>query len=112
MKKVKIEITAEIELHYDENSQEFKDAFEGYKTIIQETDDPNDMLENIAHIIAKYGCDELIEGCGYVSINGKKQVDYFQRGVLKDWCGVDVKGSIDINDTINYDIYIQDEDEK
>jgi hypothetical protein len=110
MKKVKVEISAEIELHYDENSQEFKNAFEGYKIIFGETNYIDDMLENITHIIAKHGCEELIEGCGYVSVNGRKQFDY-STGGFKDWCGVDVVGSIDLNDTIDYDIEIKEVEE-
>jgi hypothetical protein len=96
--------------HYDENSQEFKNAFEGYRTVIEKTDDHNDMLRNIAYIVAKYGCGEIIEGCGVVSINGKKQINYIT-GKERTWCGVDVVGDVDLNDTIDYDVELDEEDE-
>ncbi|MDR1339856.1 MAG: hypothetical protein LBK58_07390 [Prevotellaceae bacterium] len=104
MKKVKVTVSGEMELHYDETSQEFKDAIEGYRTIIDPSGDVEDMLQSIACMIVQFGREELIEGCGYVSINGRKQIDYFHGGKERIWCGVNAVGKFTINDTIEFDV--------
>ena len=94
MKTKKVTLTAEIYLSFDENEQEFKESLELYRNATESVDDAetlkNTMLQHIAWHAACFGTDCLIEGIGYVSIDGVKP--------NKDWCGVD----IDSNDfTLN-----------
>ena len=70
--KRKITIQTEIEVSFDENSQEFKDLFENYNNHFHECD-LETFSENIALIIAHEGVKQNIEGIGAVLINGKPQ---------------------------------------
>lgn len=87
MKKINIKLTAIIPLSYDENSKEFIEAYEAYKEVIDSDATKEDMLQHIGWYIASFGSDNLIEGVGQVSVDGKKIGDE------SDWCGVDVSSS-------------------
>jgi len=70
--KVKLEISAEIEVEFDETSEEFKNLFDNYNTFQVECDH-FEFAEIIANEIAHGGQSNNIEGIGLIKINGAKQ---------------------------------------
>lgn len=46
--------------------------------------------------ITAFGTENMIEGIGYVSVDGEKNGD------PEDWCGVDIVNSLNINDTPDF----------
>jgi hypothetical protein len=70
--RTEFEITGYIELIYDENSPEFKEALEAYKEVIDTTGTKEDMLKHVAFYVTKFGTDGMVEGVGYVGDNGIK----------------------------------------
>lgn len=72
MKQVKYEILGCIELAYDENTPEFKEALESYSTHIERGAGISQMLQHVAFYITRFGADVMVEGVGYI---GKKGVN-------------------------------------
>lgn len=71
MKTTQIEVTGEVELSYDENSREFKEALEAYKKCMDPNGSKDDMLKHVAFYITRFG-EVLVEGVGYVGFDGEK----------------------------------------
>ncbi|MDR1222449.1 MAG: hypothetical protein LBL07_06170 [Tannerella sp.] len=92
LRKVVFEVSTEIQLTYDRHSKEFKKAFESYREVIDRSASETDMLQYIAWYVACYGTESLIEGVGYISVEGKK------KGDADNWCGVDIGDNFNIND--------------
>lgn len=88
-----VHVETDIEMEYDPESEDFKNALESYKAIIDDNGDEDDMLRQIAGQVMRWGVDELIEGVGYVHVNGVSKVPDGE-----NWCGVNITGpGIDIN---------------
>ena len=87
MKTTKIEITVEIELKYDENSPEFKQAFEDYRTSMDKNATVEQMLRHIAFHVTRFGVETMVECVGNVGFNGRKPQE--------DYCGVMVGEDFD-----------------
>ncbi|RHU31036.1 hypothetical protein DXD68_04410 [Parabacteroides sp. TM07-1AC] len=96
MKQIDIEVSATISMKYDPESEEFKDSLETYREAIEDGASEEDMLRQIAWYITAFGTEYMIEGVGYVSVDGEK------RGDPEDWCGVDIENSLNINDTPDF----------
>ena len=77
-----IEITGQIELTYNENSSEFKEALEGYQELIEKEGDKESMLKHVAFNVTKFGTNEMIEGVGYVGYNGRKPTEEPYSGIM------------------------------
>ncbi len=77
-----IEITGQIELTYDENSPEFKEALEGYQEVIEKKGDKESMLKHVAFYITRFGTDGMVEGVGYVGYNGRKSTEEPYSGIM------------------------------
>ena len=109
MKKFKITMQAEIIVEFDENSDDFKNLFEGYTECIDSSADYEDLAKNIAYIVSKYGVDEFIEGIGFVKHNGKNQ-NIFHDGEYKERDGhINVEVDVDINRQVDFEVdYIED----
>jgi len=71
MAKRIIEVNGQIEIWYDKNSPEFKDALESYQEAIDKTADEIDMIKQVAYHVNKYGTDMMVEGVGYIGYNGR-----------------------------------------
>jgi len=82
MSKVKIEVTGEIELSYDEQSKEFKEALEGYRQCMDKTGTKEDMLKHVAFYVTRFGTDGMVEGVGYVGYNGRKPTEEPYSGIM------------------------------
>ena len=68
----KIEVTGEIELHYDETSPEFQEALSSWNEVISDGD-ANDMLLYVAGHLQTWGDHtNMIEGVGYVCLVGQE----------------------------------------
>lgn len=96
MKHIDVEVSATISMNYDPESEEFKDSLESYRDAIEDGASEEDMLRQIAWYITAFGTENMIEGIGYVSVDGEKNGD------PEDWCGVDIVNSININDTPDF----------
>ena len=68
MKKT-IECTTYIELEYDENSPEFKEALSSYTEMIDTDGDIDGMLKHVCHNVIHFGVDTMVEGVGYIKPN-------------------------------------------
>ena len=71
--KVTVTVQADIEVEFDENSQEFKELFENYNDYFVECDE-QEFAEIIAKQVATYGICDNIEGVGLVKRNGKPRL--------------------------------------
>jgi hypothetical protein len=72
MKKTIIDITGQIELTYDENSPEFKEALKSYREVIEKEGTKESMLKHIAFYVTRFGIDGMVDGVGYIGFNGRK----------------------------------------
>ena len=74
MKKIKVRVSTELEVEFDETSKEFKDLFENFNKYFAECD-----YEEFAKLICdnavRLGVDNL-EGIGKIKINGEMQTNY------------------------------------
>ena len=105
MKTINVTVQAEIIVQFDEKSEEFKELWQDYKAYFHEHADYESFAKHIAHTIAKYGTTELIEGVGYVKLNGKNQ-KFFHEGEYKEAIGlVNVEVDTDINSMVDFDFY-------
>ena len=82
MEKVEIELTGLVELTYDENSAEFKEALEGYREVIDKNGTKEDMLKHVAFHVTRFGHDSMVEGVGYVGYNGRKPTEEPMCGIM------------------------------
>ena len=72
MSEIKIDVSGQIKLTYDESSNEFQEALESYNKIICPNSDAEDMLKHVAFYITRFGAEGMVEGVGYVGKNGRK----------------------------------------
>lgn len=87
MKTFNITVQAEIEVQFDENSEEFKELWENYLERFDSDATYETFSENIASIVSRYGPEEFIEGVGYVNLNGKPQ-KFYGDGSYKEYPGI------------------------
>ncbi|HEX2900029.1 MAG TPA: hypothetical protein VHS96_09950 [Bacteroidia bacterium] len=82
MAKVKIELTGEVELEFDEKSKEFTEALEGYCEVIDPFGKIDDMLKHVAFSVNKFGVDKMVEGVGYVAYKYTKRPKQPYSGIV------------------------------
>lgn len=75
-----VDLTGSVELVYDPNSKEFKEALEGFNEIISSNSDANDMLKHVAFYLTRFGTG-LVEGVGYVDYVGTKETEDPDSGI-------------------------------
>lgn len=73
--KKSIECTTDIELEYDENSAEFKEALSAYRETIDPDGDVDDMLKHVCHNIIHFGANTMVEGVGYIKPSYRELYD-------------------------------------
>lgn len=104
MQKFKITVQQEIIVEFDENSKDFKELWEGYTYAIDREADYQSFAENIASQISRYGVNDMIEGVGFVKLNGENQ-RVFHNGKYEEQEGcVNVEVDTDLN--LMVDFYI------
>ncbi len=104
MKKYIITVEKEITIEFDENSEEFKELFSGYKSCIDSGADHQSFSENIASVVSRYGVSEFIEGVGFLKHNGKNQ-NIFHNGKYSEQKGfVNIEVETDLNGMVEFDI--------
>ena len=81
MAQITIDLTGQVDLTYDENSKEFKEALESYNDVIA-SGDAEDMLKHVAFYVTRFGTDGMIEGVGYVGYNGRKPTEEPYSGIM------------------------------
>lgn len=67
----KIEIRTEFTVKYDTENPLFREALDGYKTLIHNEGGIEDLLFHVVHNVNRHGCRKMVEGIGYVSLNGE-----------------------------------------
>ena len=78
-----IEITGEIELEYDENTNEFKEALEAYQKSIDPNGKKEDILKHVAFHVTRFGIESMVEGVGYVAFGSNKIEEPFSGITVK-----------------------------
>ncbi len=66
MKTATINVSGEINLKYDEDSKDFKEALASYRKSIDGRGTVKDMLEHVAAQLLKDGLDSMVEGVGFI----------------------------------------------
>jgi hypothetical protein len=79
--KKSFEIIGTVDLEYDENSPEFKEAILSYKECIDKHASANDMLKQVAYSLATNGFEHMIEGVGYVKYKKELMLDCVFSGI-------------------------------
>ena len=75
--KKSIEVMTQIDLQYDENSTEFKEAHKSYSECIDRGASVDDMLKHTATHVLRCGLGTMAEGVGYVGCNGEIPEDNY-----------------------------------
>ena len=100
---------AEIIVEFDENSEDFKELWEGYKSAIDRDADYQSFAESIASIISRYGISEMIEGVGYVKDSGRNQHVWKGDHYIEVESHVNVEVDTDLNGMVEFECsYTQD----
>lgn len=94
-----IECVTTLRLTYDEKSKEFIEAFSDYRESIYPKSTVDKMLCHVANYVLKFGSDRLIEGVGYLSVNGVKQGEPFSGIQLET---DDFNFDFDVNEELPY----------
>lgn len=100
-KKFVCELQLTYSFTYDPESKIFKDAVKSYKEAISDRGDEVDIMCHVAHNVNQDGVYEIVEGVGYISLNGV----YPPRADEKTKSGIDTKVSYqkpDIDVISNY----------
>lgn len=84
METTTIKVEYEYEFIFDADSEDCKQALKDYNDCIDKGASFDDMLKHIAFYINRFGVDSLIEGVGYVWVEGKEKPKEM-------WCGIIVK---------------------
>lgn len=72
-----VECTTRVRLSFDKGSKEFSQTFDDYREVIDRYASVDDMLCQVANYILKFGHDRLIEGIGYLAVDGKPMGEPF-----------------------------------
>lgn len=85
-KSAEIELTTTFDLIFDDQSPEFKEALDSYKSVICKSCGIDDMLKQVAFSINRYGAERMIEGVGYVATKNNPK-EKIEKGY---WSGITV----------------------
>jgi len=102
MQKFKVTVQQEIIVEFDENSKDFKELWEGYTSAIDSEADYQTFAENIASQISRYGVNDMIEGVGYVKLNGGNQSAFHNGKYEKQEGCVNVEVETDLNRMVDF----------
>jgi hypothetical protein len=104
MTKIRVTVEAEIDIEFDENSEEFKEVWQGYKEAIDRDADYESFAESIASFVSRYGVKDFFEGVGYFKYNGENQ-NIFNKGKYEEQPAVvNLIVATDLNDMVDFDI--------
>jgi hypothetical protein len=78
-----VELTYIFEVDYDSASDDFQEAFKSYREVINSNADEEDFLKNAVYQAHRRGGDSLLEGIGYVKVNGRVEDEEM-------YCGIDL----------------------
>lgn len=83
MKKRTIKIEYIIEVQYDEESEEFQSALESYREVLDSDGDADDLVLNAVCQAQRRGRYSMLEGVGYVKVNGHVEDESM-------YCGIEI----------------------
>ena len=82
---VQVEYTFQFD--YDTDSDLYKQTIKDYNEVIDKGANHYDMLKQIAWHVSKFGVERMIEGVGFISVDGTPQGD--------PYCGINLKSGYD-----------------
>lgn len=91
-----VEASTTLRLTYDSRDERFINTLDDFKACIYKRATEKDVIEQVAFYVLKYGSDRLIEGVGYISVNGVVQGEPFS--------GIDLE-----TDDFNFDFDTKDD---
>lgn len=104
MKKFTVTVQADIDIEFDETSEEFKELFENYLKYFNPDCDYELFASSIVQFISRYGVDEFIEGVGYVKHNGNNQTIWDREGYTEKLGCINVIVDTDLNNKVDFEI--------
>lgn len=78
-----VELTYTFEVSFDAASDDFQEAFKSYREVIDSSADEEDFVKNAVYQAHRRGGDSLLEGIGYVKVNGRVEDEEM-------YCGIDL----------------------
>ncbi|WP_336689400.1 MULTISPECIES: hypothetical protein [unclassified Chryseobacterium] len=107
--KFRITLKAEVIVEFDENSEEFKEIFHGYKDAIDGSANLESLSESIASHVSRYGTREFIEGVGYLNVNSENQT-VFNNGKYEEIeSPINIEVETDLNGRVDFEIEYTEE---
>ena len=82
MEKYIIEITGQIDLSFNENSEDFKETLIEFEKSGHIGSTIEDLLKHVAFYVNRFGTDGMVEGVGYVGLNGIIPDKYPYSGIM------------------------------
>ncbi len=79
---VNLTVSSRVQLSYDPECKEFKQAFKRYVKEMDENASGRDMVEWVAINVARWGCDNEIMGVGFVH----DPLEFYE--CPEPWCGI------------------------
>lgn len=104
MKKFNVTVEKEIVIEFDEESPEFKELWEGYKQGIDPSADYESFVSGIASYISRYGVKDMIEGVGFIKLDGENQNIYYNGEYKEREAVVNVEVDTDLNNMVDFEI--------
>lgn len=105
MKKIKVIVSTELVVEFDENSKEFQVVFENYNKGYYECNHEQ-FAEILCDQVARYGAAEDIEGIGSMKINGKPQKNHKTNEDIDH--PINIKGFFNIMGICDFDTEIEE----
>ena len=105
MQKFRITMQAEIIVEFDENSEDFKDLWKGYKEAIDRGANYESFAETIASHVSRYGTKDHIEGIGYLKYNGENQNVWSDEEYKEQEGYVNIEVDTDLNNMVEFESY-------
>jgi len=78
-----VELTYIFEVEFDSASDDFQEAFKSYREVINSNADEDEFVKNVVYQAHRRGGDSLLEGVGYVKVNGRVEDEEM-------YCGIDL----------------------
>lgn len=85
--QLEIELQYSFRIEYDPNSDLFKQTLKDYNEVIDKRATEKDMLNQIVWQVNKFGAERMIEGVGFIAVDGLPQGDPYS--------GINIKSGYD-----------------
>lgn len=90
-----VELTYTFEVEFDSASDDFQEAYKSYREVINSNANEDEFVKNVVYQVHRRGGDSLLEGVGYVKVNGRVEDEEM-------YCGIDLDDDSPIPDFFTY----------